>query len=98
MSSRQLSNDSSDDGGDDGKLDSHCTHCSTDNTKGRNHSIGMVDSTRTGNSHIHTKDSNDTHSSDSRTRLLLILARQSAGRALKPIRTPSMQLTETFSS
>ena len=97
MSSRQLSNDSSDDGGDDGKLDSHCIHCSNDNTKGHNHSIGMVDSIRTGNSRIQ-RGSTDIRSSDSRTPLLPTLARQNAARERKPIRTPSMQSTETFSS
>src|SRR5262249_35225180 len=98
----QLSSDSSnDDGGGGGKLDSHCTHCSIDSTKGHNHSIDMADSIRTGNSRIHT-DSSYTRNLDNRTQFLrprfrLTPERQNAARERKPIRLPSMRLREVFS-
>jgi hypothetical protein len=92
----QISSDNSDDDGGGGKLDSHCTHCSTGNTKDHNHSIGMVGSTRTGNSHIRM-DRSDNRSSDNQPQFLPKLARQNAALERKPIRTSSMQLTEAFS-
>jgi hypothetical protein len=61
------------------------------------HSTDEADSIHMDNNRIHTKDSNDTHSSDNRPRFPLTPARQNAAQVRKQIRMPSMQLTEPFS-
>lgn len=91
-------------------LSASLSNCSNDDTDGggysgagsnmsdpHSRSTDKAGSIHTGNNRIRTKDSNDTHSSDSRTQLRLKPARQNAARERKPIRLPSMQLTEAFS-
>lgn len=92
MSSHQLSDGSSDntDGGGSG---AHSSMKGPWNSR----STDKVGSTRTGNSRIHT-DNSDTHSSDNQPQFRLKPARQNAAQGRKPIRLPSMQLTEVFSS
>ena len=94
MFSDYLSSDSSDDS--DGAGNSgvgRCSRCARCNSR----SPDKAGSIRMGNNRIHTKDSNDTHSSDNRRLFPLIPARQNAAQVRKPIRMPSMQLTEPFS-
>ena len=88
MFSDYLSSDSCDDS--DGAGNSGVGRCNSRSTD-------KAGSNRTGNNRIHTKDSNDTHSSDNRRLFPLIPARQNAAQVRKPIRMPSMQLTEPFS-
>jgi len=83
--------DDSDGGGSSGVA--RCSRCARCN----NRSTDKAGSIRMDNNRIHTKDSNDTHSLDNRPRFPLIPARQNAARVRKPIRMPSMQLTEPFS-
>ena len=94
MFSHRFSIDSSDDdsdgGGSSGARCSTCAHCNSRSTD-------KAGSTRTGNNRIHTKDSNDTRSSDNRLLFPLKPARQNAAQVRKQIRMPSMQLTEPFS-
>jgi hypothetical protein len=108
MCSNHLNSDSSDDDGGDGKLDARCTRCNICSTKGpwNSHSTDTGDSIRTDNSHSRIRSS-DSHSScigkpDNqirfrRPRFRLIPEHQNAEQEQKPVRTPSMQLTEDFS-
>jgi hypothetical protein len=84
--------DDSDGGGSSGVA--RCSRCARCN----NRCTDKAGSIHMDNNRIHTKDSNDTHSSDNRPQFPLIPARQNAARVRKPIRMPSMQLTEVFSS
>jgi hypothetical protein len=97
-----LSSDSNDDTDGGGCNGARCT-CST---KGpwNSRSTDKVDSIHMGNSHIRTDSCCSSHTDklDNQTQLLrpqfrLKPARQNAARERKPIRTPSMQLTEAFS-
>jgi len=94
MFSNYLSDGSSDDSDGAGNSGARCSKGARCNSR----STDKAGSTRTGNSRIHTKDSNDTHSLDNRLLFPLIPARQNAGQVRKQIRMPSKQLTEVFSS
>jgi hypothetical protein len=94
MFSDYLSNGSTDDSDGAGNIGvARCSRCARCN----NRSTDKAGSIRMDNNRIHTKDSNDTHSSDNRLLFQLIPARQNAARVRKPIRMPSMQLTVPFS-
>ena len=89
----QISSDSYDDIDGGGSSGARCSRCARCNNR-RTDKGGSI---RTGNSRIHKKDSSDTHSSDNRTQFRLKPVRQNAAPEQKPIRLPSMQLTEAFS-
>src|SRR6266498_857195 len=91
LSSHHLSDGSSDDT-DGGGSGAHSSMMGPWNSR----STDRVGSICTGNSHSHIRCSSHTGKPDNQPQFRLKPARQNAAQGRKPIRLPSMQLTEVF--